>query len=490
PNTLFFNPKLPQKFFSTSLAVPSVIPDGFDKIKKEKTFRIFVLGESSVAGFPYLPNASFPRFLKRKLQMIYPDNKIEVINLGVSAVNTIFIRNIINDVISQKPDLIIFYAGHNEYYGAYGSASNDLSGVSPFFTRLSLLLKDYKSYQLLINIIDWWKSVFTSEEKKDSKTLMASMAGENLVEKDSEIFKKGINQFSDNYEYILSECKKNNITVLTASLTSNLQQPPLVSLTLKQHKSVKKFKEAELEFKTGNFGKAKSFYIEAKDYDAVIFRAPELINKIIFELTAKYNQPLVRIDSVFESNSANGITGFDLFVDHLHPNIIGYKLMADEFYKIIKEKKYIKAELNNYNNEDEIEKILEYEFPFTRLDTTYSQIQIDILLNSYPFKENLNIVSYFRNLKLKNIADTLAAKAALREISWEDAHSILAEYYWGKKDFVSFYKEANVLIEDKPFNKYTYVAAIEKLLSVNESGLAKNILLKLYKNIPDKYAAK
>lgn len=206
---LFFNPKLPQKFFSSSVPVPSVIPDGFDKIKKENTFRIFVLGESSAAGFPYPPNASFPRFLKRKLQMIYPANKIEVINLGVSAVNSIFIRDILDDVIEQKPDLILFYAGHNEYYGAYGAASNDLSSASPFFARLSLSLKDYKVYQFLINSIDWIKSLLSSEhEKQNSKTLMASMAGEKLVEKDSELFNDGIDQFSENFEYILNECKK------------------------------------------------------------------------------------------------------------------------------------------------------------------------------------------------------------------------------------------------------------------------------------------
>lgn len=490
-NTLFFNPKLPQKFFSSSVPIPSVIPDGFDKIKKENTFRIFVLGESTVAGFPYLPNASFPRFLKRKLQMVFPSNNIEVINLGVSAVNTIFIRDIIDDVISQKPDLIIFYAGHNEYYGAYGAASNDLTSASPFFARLSVSLKDYKVFQLLINIIDWVQSVINKEkENNDGKTLMASMAGEKLVEKDSEVYKNGIEQFSENFEYIISECKKNNIKILTSTLTSNLRQHPLVTLTQKKHKSVKIFEEAEYELRANNLANAKKLFISSKDNDAVMFRAPERINEIIKELTEKYKEPLIKIDSVFYSKSTNGITGFDLFVDHLHPNISGYKIIADEFYKVIKDQNYVKTETNNFEREDEIEKILKYEFPFTRLDSVYSQIQIDLLLNSYPFKENLNIVSYFRNLKLKNLTDTLAAKAVLKEISWEDAHSKLAEYYFLKKDYSSFYKEANVLLEDKPFDRYTYAAAAEKLLSVKEYGYSKNILLKLFRNLPDKYSAK
>ena len=68
---LFFNPKLPKKYFSNNSHVPSVIPDGFEKNKRENGFRIFVLGGSTTAGFPYPTNAAFSRQLKRKLEIIY-----------------------------------------------------------------------------------------------------------------------------------------------------------------------------------------------------------------------------------------------------------------------------------------------------------------------------------------------------------------------------------------------------------------------------------
>lgn len=124
PRKLFINPNLPRKYFSGLKNAPSVVPDAFDNVKKENAFRIFVLGESSTAGWPYIPNASFPREIKRRLELLYPDNVIEVINCGVSAINTYTIRDIVPGIIKEKPDLILIYTGHNEYYGALGAASS------------------------------------------------------------------------------------------------------------------------------------------------------------------------------------------------------------------------------------------------------------------------------------------------------------------------------------------------------------------------------
>ena len=67
---IFPNPDIPYKYFYNIKAAPSVLPDGFDIEKKKNAFRIFVLGESSAAGWPYVPNASFSRHLKRKLRAL------------------------------------------------------------------------------------------------------------------------------------------------------------------------------------------------------------------------------------------------------------------------------------------------------------------------------------------------------------------------------------------------------------------------------------
>ena len=97
PNKLFLNPDLPYKYFYNIKTAPSVLPDGFDRVKKDNAFRIFVLGGSTAAGWPYVPNASFSRHLKRRLEMLYPDNTIEVINCGISAINSYTLRDFVRE---------------------------------------------------------------------------------------------------------------------------------------------------------------------------------------------------------------------------------------------------------------------------------------------------------------------------------------------------------------------------------------------------------
>jgi len=489
-NLLFFNPVLPQKYFSSSLPIPSVIPDGFDKIKKENTFRIFVMGGSSAAGFPYPPNASFPRFLKRKLQLVYPENKIEVINLGVSAVNSIFIRDILNDVIDQSPDLIIFYTGHNEYYGAYGAASNDLKGYSPTLTRFTLFLKHYKVYQLILNIIEYVNTSLDNDKiEENNKTLMASMVGDSKVELDSKIYNNGLEQFGENFDFILKECISNKINVLTATLTSNMKQKPLIGISDINHISNKIFLDAETNLTEGNFDKAAMQFSKAIDHDAVMFRAPSAVNEIIKKISLTYNYSIVDIDSVFKSVGENGMPGYDLFVDHLHPNIRGNKIIADEFYNKIKSTADLNKNNNYENRETEIENYLNQEFPFSRFDSTYSQIKIELLLNSYPFKRNSNLSAVLNSFKLYNLSDSLALMAVKGNISWEDAHYKLAEHFYRVNDIPSFYKEMNVLIEDKTFDKYTYTVTAEKLIEKKYYSLSKIVLLKLFHLYPDENSA-
>jgi len=53
--------------------------------KGADTWRVFCLGESSTLGYPYFFNGSFPSMLRDRLETLWPEKKIEVINLGITA---------------------------------------------------------------------------------------------------------------------------------------------------------------------------------------------------------------------------------------------------------------------------------------------------------------------------------------------------------------------------------------------------------------------
>ncbi|MFH1198406.1 MAG: hypothetical protein V1720_22075, partial [bacterium] len=489
---LFFNPQLPQKYFSDDVPVPSVIPDGFKKVKPENGIRIFVLGESSAAGFPYPVNASFSRFAQRKLELLFPDNQVEVINLGVSAINTYTIRDIIDDVFEQKPDLILIYTGHNEYYGAMGIGSTQSMGSSPFLVNFILQLKEYKTVQLLSDMINGIAGWFSSKNKMTDtgKTLMGSMIKESNIGYGTDEYTKGLDQFESNMRDILLTCSENKVPVLLSTLASNLMQSPL-SKGNGNKAAMEYFEQATNYLNSGKIDEAKKMFIQARDYDVLRFRAPSETNEIIKKLSREFGYTIAAIDSVFDEVSENHIAGYNLMVDHLHPNIEGYKMIGDLLVQKIIEEKLLPVE--DYPDSNKIkfaDVLLRQAFPFTRMDSSYSKYTIDILLNTFPFKNESNPLMILQIEVQTNYADSLAIKVVQREISWENAHFQLAEYFFGKADYNAYFNEMNALIEDKPFEQYNYRLAVGKLIQAKQYELAQRFLFRNLKRYPDGFTYK
>ncbi len=474
----FFNPKLPQKYFGNSPIIPSVIPDGFTKVKNKNTFRIFALGGSTTAGFPHPQNGSFPRLLKRLLLKEYPGVKFEVINLGISAVNSITIRDIIDDVIDEEPDLIIIYAGHNEYYGALGAASNISGFYNLFFTRLLLEFKEFRLVQLVENSLQFFISA-VSEKSEDKGTLMSEMAGNKLIPIGAEEYTNGIEQFESNLSYILSECKNNNVPAMVGTLASNLLQEPLCKLSGCDSLTREFINETRV---LDENSRQKLYNI--KDMDGLRFRAPEKINEIIKDLTHKYDYNLFDVQNLFENFSDFGIIGENLMMDHLHPTYDGNLMIAKFLLKFVKESKII----DSFEKEkgDVIQRNIEKYKSYTKLDSSLAILRIEYLKNDFPFATT----SQKKPIILSTYEDSLAFGIINRKYSWENAHIILAKKYLKMGDLENYTNEMNVLIEDKPFDKYSYLETIKSLERLKEKRILVDILIKYFEDHPNFETAK
>lgn len=497
PDKYFLNPDLPRKYFYNVKAVPSVIPDGFDIIKKENAFRVFVLGESSTAGWPYVPNASFSRQLKRKLELFYPNNTIEVINCGMSAVNTYTIRDLVPDIIKQKPDLILIYTGHNEYYGALGVGSTVSMGKSRFLTNTYLWARDFKTVQFLQNIISGIYGWFANNsdkmpEDQKNETLMSRMIGESLITLNSDSYNSGISQFEGNIEDILSAFKKAEVPVLVGNLVSNIKDlKPFVSQKTDNLPSAEDiFNQATEKFKNGEVKKAKELFIYAKDLDALRFRAPKQINNILKDVAAKYNFSIVNIDSSFDAHSPNGIVGYNLTVDHLHPNIEGYRLIADEFYKSMVKNNLLPNGNKNQISLNKADSILTASFPFTKLDSTIANMKLIQLIGQYPFTPKGTPNYLIRNYVYKDIVDTISVDVINKDVTWETAHANLSNYYLNKGEYEKCIAEMQAVIAERPYYDIPYKNIIVKMVEKNQLNEGLKFLLKLHKVKPDYFSYK
>lgn len=485
PGQYFLNPDLTKKYFTGTAAIPSVIPDPFDKNKSQNTIRIFVFGGSTTAGYPYSANVSFPRQIKRKLELMYPNYKIEVINLGVSAVNTYFIYDILPDVLEHEPDLLIFYTGHNEYYGALGPASSEFISSNTGFVRTILFLRELKTYQLVSDFVNTLIGIFNDKTVKPHGTLMKEMIKEQEIPLNSEMFNNGFNQFKENMKDIFSLCRKNGVPVIVGELISNLKQKPLGN---SNRESLDIFETAKSLLEKGKLSEAIQKFEEAKDADPLRFRAPEDFNKFLVDSKSEYDFELVEIKKEFNKQSKDGIAGYDLFIDHLHPNLNAYGLMADLFYASVEKVLDARFDKPQKISVQSVEKYLEENFPFTRYDSTLSEIKIKILLNDFPFSINSSYDP--RNFEVENYADTLALQTVTAGLGWASAHLKLFDHYFSAHQFQKAADELFTLMEDRPFYKSALKYAVPKLISAGLTREAKHILVRNYNRYPDGFTSK
>ncbi|MBK6285128.1 MAG: SGNH/GDSL hydrolase family protein [Draconibacterium sp.] len=121
---MIVNPVVGKKYFQ-KFEYTAPANDIFLAEKPENTFRVFVMGSSTVYGFPYERNLMFSRILHKQLEDAYPDKKIEMVNTAITAINSFTLLDYTDQILKYKPDAVLIYAGHNEFYGAFGIGSNE-----------------------------------------------------------------------------------------------------------------------------------------------------------------------------------------------------------------------------------------------------------------------------------------------------------------------------------------------------------------------------
>jgi len=452
------NPNIGRKYFTSGDFNPNTIEDVFDQNKKTNSFRVFVLGGSSAQGFPYNPMGSFSRYIRKRLELAYPNTKIEVVNIGMTAVNSYTVLDLMPGVLEQKPDLVLIYAGHNEYYGALGVGSIQSFGSSRALIKFMLYLNNFKITQLIRNSIHWFSSLPVSESNKSSGTLMSRMAKDKHILLDSDVFNAGLKQFKNNFTDILHLIKDKGIPILLGRLVSNLKdQKPFISANTPGFTTADQvYKDAKDELKNNNPLKADSLFRLAKDLDVLRFRAPEKINIIIEDLGREFQVATVKIDSIFNSVSPGGIVGDNLIVDHLHPNVQGYQLMGKAYYDCMKQQGYLPETENAkipFNDQDSLARA---NFVFTKLDSVLGNNFVKLLKIDWPYVKQRTAISEFQErdfvnlFQPKDFIDSLAMFRIEDKVSWVDAHLIAATNHLRRDELRVYLNYMNVLIYQYP----------------------------------------
>ena len=440
------------RYFSDTANATTGSIETFKVEKPANTVRLFVLGESTTAGYPYFHNGSFHRWLQYRLMHTYPDMHFEIINVSLTAVNSYTVLDFGRQVVNYQPDGVLIYTGHNEYYGALGVGSTSHIANSRFLVQTVLQLRKFRLVQLFENVIRGVQDGASVQATDKRENLMKRMAASQEIAYNSEAYHTGINQFQSNMDELCALMQDKNIPVFLSTLVSNEKdEKPFISANTSTDNANQQFALANASYRFEDYPLAKQQYIKAKEFDLLRFRAPEAMNRIILKLAEKYNNVhLVDARKAFEVHSPHGILGSGTLLEHVHPNLYGYALLSDAFYQSIQQARLIKRQMDTKMSFAE----LLNKMPVTTVDSLNGAYTIMMLKVGWPF--NVPIPAGFK--RGTSINEQLAGALSVNRISWLDAMNQLFQY--------------SMKINDKP----TALKAVEAVMLES----TQNITYKIY----------
>lgn len=384
--------------------------------KPDEGFRVVVQGASSAAGFPYGLGASLAGALEQRLRRTWPEREIEVLQTAMAAVNSYALVDFARDILAERPDAIVIYIGHNEYLGILGVGSTMRIASAPWVTRAFLAVRELRLFQLL-QALSPAVTRPAGEAVGEDATLMARVAGEHSIPLDSTLFRRGLAQFEHNLEVLLETYRRADVPVFIGTIASNERdQPPFAGKVA--HETFSQARQLEV---AGDAEAARQAYRSARDLDELRFRAPSQFNDIIRSVAARRGAMLVESQEHLAAASPNGIIGSTLMLEHVHPNLDGYFLLADAFFDAIAVSGLLGVPVVTVPDEQ-----ARREMPVTEVDRFFGEYKIGRLTSAWPFQETG--VEY-RLPRPATEAERLAQALFRQQTDWGSAQEVLRRHY-------------------------------------------------------------
>jgi len=345
--------------------------------KSDDEFRVFVLGGSSAYGFPWGAQRSFTAVLERSLQAALPGREVHVVNAAAMSYGSHRLRILTHELLDYSPDVLLLYTGHNEFVErAFYDA---LSETEPLPEGLRLWLHRWRLYSALARLI--LPAVATGDP--DAGTVNPAEASEligfdadrryasDVAAADRQVVRA---HFETNLRAIVAAAEDAGVAVVLCTVPSNEKgwRPNQTSWpgTLSganraaATRAIERAAEAndggdpeaalravaEVEtFSTSAAGawfekgrallalsrreEAAAAFIAARDFDGQPGRAIGLLNDTLRNVARDTGAGLVDVEKTFRALASDGIPGFDLFEDYVHPKPGAHVLIAREVWR-------------------------------------------------------------------------------------------------------------------------------------------------------------
>jgi tetratricopeptide (TPR) repeat protein len=345
----------------------------FPKVKAAGTTRIFCMGASTTYGHPYEDPTSFCGWLRELLNAAQPDHRWEVVNAGGISYASYRVALLMEELAGYEPDLFIIYSGHNEFlerrsYPQIIALPRSVRGVGALASRT-------RTWTAVEQVVDRVRAQRTAEAPRpdvldaEVKTLLDDVVGPSAFTRDDRLRDQVMRHFRFNLARMVDIARSAGAEIVMVTPASNLRDsPPFKSehrpgmtadesarwTTLVQEglaaarggdvaTAAVRFtdaaaidpRHADGQYALGQsllqlnrFDEARRALEAARDEDICPLRALTPMPDIVREVAAERSVPLIDFVRTADERAPNGIPGSELFLDHVHPTIEGYRLIA------------------------------------------------------------------------------------------------------------------------------------------------------------------
>lgn len=356
---------------------PRLVDRAFPRGEGERApTRVFVFGESAVAGLGMSENGSFSRALERRLAA-RPGLDTSVINCGIVALSSRQVRRVVRDVSDllraegkDRPsrDVFVFHVGNNEFLELHAQRYVDVTGSASLATRLDRVMEGLHLYAWLkqrstaARHRELTPRSFASQDLRLPETRLVQVVDVGESERQAVI-----ERYLTNMRAMVEAARAIGATPILMTVTTNLEWAgkddpeggwlqhavggPLpqdagarrtaleeaLERQSRRHAEESRplerwealYASATLRRALGDLDGAAAELRRAKDTDPRARRCLSAMNDGVRALARELDVPLVDAEARIGADVEGGIIGFDHLYDYVHFTPLGAERLAE-----------------------------------------------------------------------------------------------------------------------------------------------------------------
>lgn len=379
--------------FAEKVVIESSLP-----LKKDfREFRIFTYGESTMHGAHYGDFSSPAIWLDEYLSKFLPIRPIHVVNFARVGCNSYFVLKTVRQTLAYKPDLMIFYIGHNGFIPQNTKREIEIEEAT-FSRRLEFWLQQSRFFS---EIYRQFLRFTIKKRPPRSVKLEYGVETDPRTFPHQAVISRVDPEYFDNISYskqnlvkIIQLAKKHQVPVIFLKPVCNLKdfapshsvhmkmlnqeelnqwnqlyrqgikEEPKNNLDLAQKNYQTAYSidstYANLSFKLGriyfqkkDYVTAKRFFEEARDNDAKINRATRDVLSIFESLAKEEDVIVIDTEEILKTEAEGGILGEPIVEDNVHFSIWGHHLLGKVLAQQIADHEWI-APKSEWNFDQEV----------------------------------------------------------------------------------------------------------------------------------------